>query len=93
MLFNAFLSMFHVFVSSRRELSENCVSKQGGLNCFIDLQCICTENASLPIFPLMILKVLKKSARVCNYINTTGAASGAGAVYPYGPHELLDFKK
>jgi len=36
MLLHALLPMFHVFVSSRRELPENCVYKQGGLNCFIE---------------------------------------------------------
>jgi len=26
--------------------------------------------------------------RVCNYINTTGATSGAGTAYPSGAHEF-----
>jgi hypothetical protein len=26
--------------------------------------------------------------RVCNWISTTGATSGAGAAYPFGAHEF-----
>jgi hypothetical protein len=57
MLLHAFPSMF---VSSLREFSENCVYKHGGLNYFIEY--LHRKFALLPIFSLLILKVLKKSA-------------------------------
>ena len=31
-------------------------------------------------------QVIKKKARECNYINTTGFTSGAGTAYPSGVH-------
>ena len=78
MLLHAFPSMF---VSSLREFPENCVYKHDGLNCYIEY--LHRKLLLLPIFSLMILKVLRKVHLLDLHIKTIISCSITTFLYAF----------
>ena len=65
----------------------NLVKLKSSLRKF-DRYGLSVSQITTDIFHFPVLSSFMTYHRVCNYIKTTGATSGAGTVYPSGPPEL-----
>ena len=76
-----------MFVSSLREFPENCVYKHDGLNCYIEY--LHRKLLLLPIFSLMILKVLRKVHLLDLHIKTIISCSITTFLYVFNSNQKL----
>jgi hypothetical protein len=65
----------------------NLVKLKSSLRKF-DRYGLSVSQITTDIFHFPVLSSFMTYHRVCNYIKMTGATSGAGTVYPFGPPEL-----